>query len=120
MTTFSGPLGGPDTYLKPTETNTIQSLTEQLDTFEFSHLVGDIGYADYFVSSKTASLSPSPAVAHRPGTLLCNQIKESFQGMFGTDKNVTQPTRAMVADKYEEMSEQFFDQMQPITAQRPW
>ncbi|GAA5996784.1 hypothetical protein JCM5350_007788 [Sporobolomyces pararoseus] len=95
LTTYSGSIGGPDTYLKPKETNTIQSLIEQLDTYEFSHLVGDIGYADYF-------------------------IKESFQGMFGTDKVTTQPTRAMVADKYEEMSEQFFDQMQPITAQRPW
>ncbi|GAA5942725.1 purple acid phosphatase family protein [Sporobolomyces koalae] len=95
LTTFSGPIGGPDTTLKPYETNTIQSLNENLDTFEFAHLVGDIGYADYF-------------------------IKESFQGMFGTDINSTQPTRAMVADKYEEMSEQFFDQMQPITAVRPW
>jgi len=40
--------------------------------------------------------------------------------MFGLDINSTQPTRAMVADKYEEMSEQFFDQMQPITAEKPW
>lgn len=95
LTTYSGPIGGPDTFLKAKETNTIQSLTEQLDTFEFSHIVGDIGYADYF-------------------------IKESYQGFFGTDKNSTQPTRAMVADKYEEMSEQFYDQMSEITARRPW
>ena len=51
LTTYSGPLGGPDTFLKPYETNTVQSLLEQKDTYEFMEHVGDIGYADSFVRS---------------------------------------------------------------------
>ncbi|GAA5966059.1 hypothetical protein JCM21900_004286 [Sporobolomyces salmonicolor] len=96
LSTVTGP-GNSDTWavLGPSETNTIQSLLSQKDTYDFMHHVGDIGYADYF-------------------------LKESVQGLFGIGTNETQPSRQEVATQYESLSEQFFDQMQPITAEKPW
>ncbi|GAA6060949.1 hypothetical protein JCM10212_003857, partial [Sporobolomyces blumeae] len=95
LTTHAGTIGGNPSHLRAGETNTIQSLLEQKDTFEMMAHVGDIGYADYF-------------------------LKETFQGFWGTDNASTHATRQQVADHYEDMSEQFFDQLQPITAERPW
>ena len=77
--------------------------------------------SDMLIPSYVLSYSFPERVTRRLElTLTRVQIKESYQGMFGLDINSTQPTRQMVADKYEEMSEQFFDQMQPITAEKPW
>ncbi|GAA5934997.1 hypothetical protein JCM10213_000614 [Rhodosporidiobolus nylandii] len=96
LSTRHGPFGGPDVaVLEANETNTIQSLLALKDTYDLMIHVGDIGYSDYF-------------------------LKESTQGYFGTDNASTQPTREQVAEHYESMSEQFFDQMRPITAEKPW
>ncbi|BGP42811.1 hypothetical protein JCM10450v2_006926 [Rhodotorula kratochvilovae] len=96
LSTATGPLGGSaHATLEPGETNTIQSMLALKDTYEFMVHVGDIGYADY-------------------------ALKQFVQGLWGEDNSTTQPTRQDVADHYECMSEQFFDQMRPITAERPW
>lgn len=47
LSTRTGPLGGPTTFLGANETNTIQSLLQMKDTYEFIGHYGDIGYADY-------------------------------------------------------------------------
>lgn len=56
---------------------------------------GDIGYADYF-------------------------LKQSIQGYFGLDNSSLLPSKETNAERYESLSEQFFDQMTPITAEKPW
>ncbi|GAA5995632.1 purple acid phosphatase family protein [Rhodotorula paludigena] len=92
----TGPFGGSEhAVLDSNETNTIQSLLALADTYDFMYHVGDIGYADY-------------------------ALKQFVQGYWGTGNETTQPTRQDVADHYECMSEQFFDQMRPVTAQKPW
>lgn len=97
LSSRTGPLGGPTTQLGPNETNTIQSLLQQSDSYAFIIHAGDIGYADYF-------------------------LKEAIQGYFNVstynDTNI--PDQETVAERYESLSEQFFDQLQPVTAQRPW
>ncbi|GAA5846160.1 hypothetical protein JCM11251_002289, partial [Rhodosporidiobolus azoricus] len=96
LSTRYGPFGGIEhAVLEVNETNTIQSMLALKDTYDFIMHPGDVGYADYF-------------------------LRESVQGYFGTDNSSTQPTREMVAEKYESLSEQFFDQMRPITAEKPW
>ncbi|KAG0658499.1 hypothetical protein C6P46_005742 [Rhodotorula mucilaginosa] len=96
LSTRTGPIGGDNyTALGASETNTIRSLLQMKDTYEFLYHTGDIGYADYF-------------------------LKESVQGYFGTADNETMPTVDEVAEGYESLSEQFFDQMVPITAEKPW
>ncbi|GAA5880670.1 hypothetical protein JCM8547_008342 [Rhodosporidiobolus lusitaniae] len=96
LSTRYGPFGGIEhAILEPNETNTIQSLLSLKDTYDFMIHVGDIGYADYF-------------------------LRESVQGYFGNETAKTQPTREEVAEKYESLSEQFFDQMRDISADKPW
>ncbi|GAA5921081.1 hypothetical protein JCM3775_004082 [Rhodotorula graminis] len=96
LSTATGPFGGSaHATLEPGETNTIQSMLALADTYEFAVHVGDVGYADY-------------------------ALKEFVQGLWGSDNATTQPSRQDVADHYECMSEQFFDQMRPITAEKPW
>ncbi|GAA5886497.1 hypothetical protein JCM6882_001657 [Rhodosporidiobolus microsporus] len=91
LSTRYGPFGGIEhAVLDANETNTIQSLLAMKDTYSAL-----LHYADYF-------------------------LRESVQGYFGTDNSSTQPTREMVAKKYESLSEQFFDQMRPISAEKPW
>ncbi|KAI5481098.1 acid phosphatase [Pseudohyphozyma bogoriensis] len=83
-------------YTRPlgsNETNTIQSLIAHKDSFDWMLHPGDIGYADYF-------------------------IKESVAGVFGP--NNTKPTMEQVTKRYESMNEQFFDQMTPLSANKPW
>ncbi|GAA6013240.1 hypothetical protein JCM10207_000829 [Rhodosporidiobolus poonsookiae] len=96
LSTRYGPYGGIEhAILEANETNTIQSMMAYQDSFDFMIHVGDIGYADYF-------------------------LRESVQGYFGTDDLETMPTQGEVAEKYESMNEQFFDQMRPLAAQKPW
>ncbi|KAL8278517.1 hypothetical protein RQP46_009009 [Phenoliferia psychrophenolica] len=112
LSTTVGPLGGAFRALGPNETNTIQSMIALRDTYEFVGHYGDIGYADYF-------------------------LKESTHAYFGNSSELTNPSREQVAircpwasfccvrlsltlPKDESLSEQFFDQMQPITASKPW
>ncbi|GAA6030978.1 hypothetical protein JCM8097_008966 [Rhodosporidiobolus ruineniae] len=96
LSTKTGPRGGSThAILDENETNTIQSMLELKDTYEYLLHVGDIGYADYF-------------------------LKEATQGYFGLSDSETQPTIGAVNVKYEQLSEQFFDQMRPITAEKPW
>ncbi|BGP16593.1 hypothetical protein JCM10213v2_004595 [Rhodosporidiobolus nylandii] len=96
LSTRHGPFGGSDlAVLDVNETNTIQSLLALKDTYDLMIHAGDIGYFDSF-------------------------LQEASQGYFGIDNATTQPTREQVAEHYESMSEQFFDQMRPITAEKPW
>ncbi|GAA5873771.1 hypothetical protein JCM1840_002068 [Sporobolomyces johnsonii] len=87
--------GDMTTALGVNDTNTIQSLLELKDSYEFMHHYGDIAYADSFLG-------------------------EAISGYFGTDNASTQPTQEQVATQYESFLEQFFDQMQPVTAEKPW
>lgn len=96
LSTSTGTIGGDNyTVLPEGAMNTIQSLLASKDSYDFIYHTGDIAYNDYF-------------------------LKESIQGYFGTSTNDTQPTRGEVAEQYESLGEQFYDQMQPITAERPW
>lgn len=97
-----GPEGLSDTAgtgaggaLGPNETNTIQSLVQNLDAYEHLIHIGDLAYADYF-------------------------LKESVGGYFGLSAQDVQPTRERVVDKYEELNEIFYDQIQPISAQKAY
>ncbi|KAK4057353.1 hypothetical protein OIO90_001420 [Microbotryomycetes sp. JL221] len=85
----------PITTLGPNETNTIQSLLVNAADYKFLMHIGDIGYADY-------------------------AFKEAVQGYFEGYSDTELPTREETAILYESLSEQFFDQMQPVTAERPW
>ncbi|BGO94875.1 hypothetical protein NBRC10512_007162 [Rhodotorula toruloides] len=96
LSTKTGPIGGDNyTVIPDGAMNTIQSLLAAKDSYDFIYHTGDIAYNDYF-------------------------LKESIQGYFGLAANDTQPTRGEVAEQYESLGEQFYDQMQPITAERPW
>ncbi|KAK4052850.1 hypothetical protein OIV83_002138 [Microbotryomycetes sp. JL201] len=86
----------PVTTLKPGETNTIQSLIEHAAEFEWMHHAGDYSYADY-------------------------ALKEAIQGYFeGRFSDTDLPTPEENAVLYESLNEQFFDQMQPVSAEKPW
>ncbi|KAM0747422.1 Metallo-dependent phosphatase [Meredithblackwellia eburnea MCA 4105] len=95
LSTRMGPLANSSRPLGANETNTIQSLLQLKDTYEFLLHSGDIGYADY-------------------------GVKEAVQGLFGTSIEATHPNVTVVTERYESLSEQFFDQMQPLTAEKPW
>ena len=72
------------------ETNTIQSLYQNLDSYEFLMHPGDLAYADYWLKEETQLFLPNT-------TLLDN----------GTST-------------YENLMNQYYDQMQPITAQKAY
>lgn len=95
LSTKTGPLATVNRALYSNETNTIQSLNALKDTYELIGHYGDIGYADYF-------------------------LKESTQGYFGNTSDLLKPNQTQDALRYESLSEQFFDQLQPITAEKPW
>ncbi|GAA5873826.1 hypothetical protein JCM1840_002083 [Sporobolomyces johnsonii] len=97
LSTITGPANQADAYteLGSSDTNTIQSLLELKDSYEFMHHAGDIAYADY-------------------------ALKEAIQGLLGTDNASTIPTREENAETYESLLEQFFDQIQPVTAEKTW
>lgn len=46
-------------------------------------------------------------------------VKASVQGYWGED-NIIVSNKSSISENYEAMNEQFFDQMQPVTARRPW
>lgn len=79
--------------LAPDETNTIQSLAQNLDAFEHIIHVGDLAYADYF-------------------------LKESVGGYFGPNK--TKPTAEDIVEHYELLNEQFYDQLTPLTSTKAY
>ena len=87
LTTFVGK--GAANPLKPGETNTIQSLQNFQDTYEFVWHDGDIAYADYW-------------------------LKEEIQGFL---PNTTVEEGAAV---YERILNDFYDQMSPITSNKPY
>ncbi|KAH7884196.1 Metallo-dependent phosphatase-like protein [Phlebopus sp. FC_14] len=96
LSTAVGPLGGSSAAanpLGPHDLNTIQSLLEYKDTYEFIAHWGDIAYADYF-------------------------IKESWQGYFGNDSLI--PNMTSVVDGYNSLLEQYYDQMTPLTSSKPY
>jgi len=79
--------------LDPDETNTIQSLAQNLDAFDHIIHVGDLAYADYF-------------------------LKESVNGYFGPDKET--PNATSIVEHYELLNEQFYDQLTPLTSVKPY
>ncbi|RSH85650.1 hypothetical protein EHS25_003790 [Saitozyma podzolica] len=80
---------------KKDESNTIQSMIQNLDTYDAVLHPGDIAYSDYF-------------------------IKQSVQGYFGTSNASVIVNKTAVAEGYEILLEEFYDQMQPITAVKPY
>ncbi|KAG9310506.1 Metallo-dependent phosphatase-like protein [Chiua virens] len=88
LSTKVGPYGGAANPLGPNDLNTIQSLMENKDTFDFIAHFGDIAYSDYF-------------------------IKESWEGYFGNNSLI--PNMTSVVEGYNELLEQFYDQMTPLT-----
>ncbi|KAG9310505.1 Iron/zinc purple acid phosphatase-like protein C-domain-containing protein [Chiua virens] len=92
LSTKVGPHGGAANPLGPTDLNTIQSLIENKDTYDFIAHFGDIAYSDYF-------------------------IKESWQGYFGNDSLI--PNMTSVVEGYNVLLEQFYDQMTPLTSSKP-
>jgi hypothetical protein len=102
---------GPANYTfgpKIEDANTIQSLLQMRDTYEFLQHYGDIAYADY-------------------------AIKESFSGnYFGLGVGSVHPnassedglfpvgTMTQESQIYESLLEQYYDQMTPITAYKPY
>ncbi len=79
--------------LKQTDSNTIQSLVQNVDTYDAILHPGDIAYADYF-------------------------IKESETGYFGNASIKVNMTS--VAEGYEAILEEYFDEMTPLTSIRPY
>ncbi|KAF9219062.1 Metallo-dependent phosphatase [Gyrodon lividus] len=93
LSTAVGPFGGAANPLGPNDLNTIQSLLENKDTYEFVAHFGDIAYADYF-------------------------IKESWQGYFGNDSLI--PNVTSVVEGYNSLLEQYYDQMTPLTSSKAY
>lgn len=96
LSTAVGPLGGSNGAqdpLGPRDLNTIQSLLQNRDAFEFLAHWGDIAYADYF-------------------------IKESWQGYFGNDSLI--PNMTAVEEGYNSLLAQYYDQMTPLTSGTPY
>lgn len=86
---------GPDQSsvqpLDKNETNTIQSLNQFADAFEFLMHPGDMAYADYWVKMEIQNYIPG----YVPGA----------------------PANVSL---YESILEQYFDEIQPITARKPY
>ncbi|KAG8220622.1 Metallo-dependent phosphatase-like protein [Butyriboletus roseoflavus] len=93
LSTKVGPYGGAANPLGPHDLNTIQSLIENQDTYEFIAHLGDIAYADYF-------------------------IKESWEGYFGNNSLI--PNTTSVVEGYNVLLEQFYDQMTPLTSAKAY
>lgn len=89
LTTTGGRSVPQNTILKPGEKNTVDSLTSELDTYDFLWHLGDIAYADYW-------------------------LKEEIQGFL---PNTTVQEGHKV---YEMMLNDFYDQMMPVTAYKPY
>jgi hypothetical protein len=96
------------TTIGPNDTNTIQSLIQMRDTYEFLNHYGDIAYADY-------------------------AIKESFSGNYfglgtgsvhpnASSENGLYPVGTMTQESqiYESLLEQYYDQMTLVTAYKPY
>ncbi|ORY28956.1 Metallo-dependent phosphatase-like protein [Naematelia encephala] len=90
-----GPLLGGSHHipLKKEDSNTIQSLAQSIDTYDAILHPGDIAYADYFT-------------------------KESINGYFGNGSIIVNMTS--VANGYETILEEYYDQITPLTATRPY
>ncbi|KAK4993090.1 hypothetical protein LTR66_006095 [Elasticomyces elasticus] len=61
LTTYVGK--GADNPLKPEETNTIQSLEDFRDDFDFLWHAGDIAYADYWLKEEIQGFIPNTTIA---------------------------------------------------------
>lgn len=85
------PKGVP--HLAPDETNTIQSLAQNLDAFEHIIHVGDLAYADYF-------------------------LKASVAGYYGASNILT--NASSIVEHYELLNEQFYDELTPLTSTKPY
>ncbi|KAK4687786.1 acid phosphatase type 7, partial [Tremellales sp. Uapishka_1] len=79
--------------LLPGETNTIQSMTQNLDAFEHIIHVGDLAYADYF-------------------------LRESVGGFFGNGSIIV--NASSVVEHYETLNEQFYDELTSLTANKAY
>ncbi|CEQ43121.1 SPOSA6832_05014 [Sporobolomyces salmonicolor] len=92
LSTKVGPISGEETTaLGANDTNTIQSLLELKDSYEFMHHYGDIAWGGNLRTLRNGQrLNPANS-----GTSGYPVYNESFL-------------------------EQFFDQMQPVTAEKPW
>jgi hypothetical protein len=87
---------GAGNPLGSNNTDTVQSLLENIDTYEFMWHPGDIAYADYWLKEEIQN--------YIPGYEYMNQTHLFEKGI-----NV-----------YESMLEQFFDEITPVTAIRPY
>lgn len=79
----------------PNDSNTIQSLLENIDTFDALLHPGDLAYAD-------------------------TAVKEAFAGFLGMNLSVVEPDRNQIAAVYESFLEQYYDQLTPLTAYKPY
>ncbi|KAF8425039.1 Metallo-dependent phosphatase-like protein [Boletus edulis BED1] len=93
LSTKVGPYGGAANPLGPNDLNTIQSLIENKDTYEFIAHFGDIAYSDYF-------------------------IKESWEGYFGNNSLI--PNTTSVIEGYNVLLEQYYDQMSTLTSSKAY
>ncbi|KAH0838885.1 Metallo-dependent phosphatase-like protein [Lanmaoa asiatica] len=93
LSTKVGPYGGAANPLGPNDLNTIQSLVENKDTYDFIAHIGDIAYSDYF-------------------------IKESWEGYFGNNSLI--PNMTSVIEGYNTLLEQYYDQMTPLTSAKAY
>jgi len=91
LSTKVGPYGGAASPLGPNDLNTIQSLMEYKDTYDFIAHFGDIAYSDYFIA-------------------------ESWEGYFGNNSLI--PNMTSVVDGYNVLLEQFYDQITPLTSSK--
>ncbi len=79
--------------LTPNDTNTIQSLVQYQDSYDFIYHPGDIAYADYWLKETAQGYLPS------------NNSNISFAHGVGL---------------YNVILNEFFDEMQPVTAHKPY
>lgn len=92
-----GPYGLSDTSsgvpLGPNETNCIQSMLENLESYEWAAHWGDFAYADFF-------------------------LQMLDYGTFGIEASQVAPSAQQIADAYESITETFYDDLTPITSRR--
>lgn len=91
-----GPSGLSDASkgaLGPNETNAIQSMLENIDSYEWIGHWGDFAYADYF-------------------------LQERAYGTFGNESAEIVPTIQELSDGYEAILEAFYDDLTPLTYRR--
>lgn len=87
---------GAASPLGPNDTDTVQSLLLDIDTYEFILHPGDIAYADYWLKEEIQK--------YIPGYQAMDQAKLFAEG----------------AKVYERLNEEFMDQLTPITSIRPY